>query len=142
MVAYLDSSVVLRYLLVGDTEIRRAMEYSRLVSSELLEIECRRTINRCRMQNELSDSTLVQALERLDETLKMIDLIELDRNIKHRAMDSFPVVVKTLDALHLATVLALAKEENADEVHVFSYDKAMNLCARVLGFGTPLVGKD
>lgn len=142
MVAYLDSSVVLRYLLVGDTELRRAMEYSRLVSSELLEIECRRTINRCRMQNELSDNTLVQALGRLDETLQMIDMIELDGNIKHRAMDSFPVVVKTLDALHLSTVLALAKEENENEVHVFSHDKAMNLCARALGFKTPLAEKD
>jgi len=50
------------------------------------------------------------------------------------------VVVKTIDALHLATILALAKEEN--EVHVFSHDKAMNLCARALGFKTPLAEKD
>ncbi|MBU0936693.1 MAG: PIN domain-containing protein [Spirochaetes bacterium] len=138
MVAYLDSSVVLRYILLGDTALHHAMAFPRLVSSELLEIECRRTINRCRLQNELGDDTLVQALDRLDQLLQMVDLIELDGPIKQRAMASFPVVVKTLDALHLATAQALAAEEAPAGLQVFSYDKAMNLCARALGFGTPL----
>ena len=139
MVAYLDSSVLLRYVLLGDTGLQHAMNYPGLVSSELLEIECRRTINRCRLQNELDDTSLVQALQRLDDTLEMIDLIELDSRIKSRAMGSFPVVTKTLDALHLSTVLVLAEQEEAAGIQVFSYDKAMNLCARALGFGAPLL---
>ncbi|OHD82460.1 MAG: hypothetical protein A3J97_10480 [Spirochaetes bacterium RIFOXYC1_FULL_54_7] len=139
MVAYLDCSVLLRYVLLGDTGLRHAMNFPTLVSSELLEIECRRTISRCRLQNELDDTGVVQALLRLDETFEMMDLVEMDAGIKRRAMGSFPVVIKTLDALHLATALALAEQEDQASIQVFSYDKAMNLCARALGFGAPLL---
>jgi predicted nucleic acid-binding protein len=139
MVAYIDSSVLLRYLLLGDTGIRHAMSFSRLVSSELLEIECRRTINRCRLQAELDDASLVQALSRLEETLEMMDLAELDAGIKRRAMGSFPIIVKTRDALHLATALALAEQAEPASIQLFSYDRAMNLCAHALGFGAPLL---
>ncbi len=138
MVACLDSSALLRYLLLGDAGLRHAIGFPRLASSELLEIECRRTISRCRLQNELDDRALVEALDRLGKTLEMVDLVELDGAIKRRAMESFPVVVKTLDALHLATALALAEREGETGVQLFSYDRAMNLCARAMGFGTPL----
>ena len=139
MVAYVDSSVLLRYVLLGDVGMRHVMEFPRLVSSELLEIECRRTVQRCRLQGELSDQGLVAAMGRLEETLDMIDLIELDHSMKRRAMGSFPVVVKTLDALHLSTALRMAEQDGMANVHVFSHDKAMNLCARALGLGAPLL---
>lgn len=140
MVAYIDSSALLRYILLGDLGMRHAMGFPRMASSELLEIECRRAIGRCRLHNELDDAALVLALDRLDRTLEMVDLIELDGSVKRRAMGSFPVVVKTLDALHLATALALAEAEaeRPGGVQVFSYDRAMNLCARALGLGAPL----
>ena len=56
MVAYIDSSALVRYVLLGDIGLRHAMGFPRLVSSELLEIECRRTIQRCRLQGELNDA--------------------------------------------------------------------------------------
>jgi len=138
MVAYLDSSALLRYILLGDLGMRHAMGFPRMASSELLEIECRRAMSRCRLQNELDDAALVLAMERLDRALEMVDLVELDVGVKRRAMGSFPVIVKTLDALHLATALALAEAEGPGCVQVFSYDRAMNLCARALGLGAPL----
>lgn len=57
-------------------------------------------------------------------------------------MDAFPVVVKTLDALHLASALAYAESyldsESDETLLVFSHDEARNRCARALGFATPL----
>lgn len=138
MVAYLDSSALLRYILLGDLGMRHAMGFPRMASCELLEIECRRAMSRCRLQNELDDAALVLAMERLDRTLEMVDLVELDVGVKRRAIGFFPVIVKTLDALHLATALALAEAEEPGGVQVFSYDRAMNLCARALGLGAPL----
>jgi len=139
MVAYVDSSVLLRYVLLGEVTLRQAQAFPRIVSSELLEIECRRTLLRSRIEGLFNDETLIQATGRLDGELASFDLLELDSAVKKRAMESFPVHVKTLDALHLASALQLLHEEPAGEIIVFSHDRQMNLCARALGFGAALL---
>jgi hypothetical protein len=53
-------------------------------------------------------------------------------------MDSFPVVIKTFDALHLATAILYSEKQSSETMLVFSYDEAMNRCASVLGFAVPL----
>ena len=138
MVAYLDSSVVLRYILQGDSAIRHALECETVLSSELLEIECKRVLQRCRLTGGLSDLTYLIAIKRLDALLAGVGLVSFSTPIKRRAMDAFPVVIKTLDALHLATAIVLSQRESADSILIFSYDEAMNRCAAVLGFATPL----
>jgi len=139
MVAYVDSSVLLRYLLLGETAMRHAQAFPRLISSELLEIECRRVLLRCRMEGQLDDESLVQATDRLDEVLESFDLMELDSAVKRRAMESFPIHVKTLDALHLASALRLLRDESTEGIVIFSHDRQLNLCARALGFGASLL---
>ena len=136
MVAYLDASVLLRHILLGEEPIRHALEFPRVVSSELLEIECRRVLHRCRLAGELTDEALTVARERLDEVLAGIDLLEMSRQIKQRAMDPFPVNVRTLDALHVATALMVG--EDAGGVALFSHDEGMNRCARSLGINAAL----
>jgi len=139
MVAYLDSSVLLRHLLLGETTLYHVQAFPRLVSSELLEIECRRVLLRCRTEAQLDDETYVEATKRLDAVLKSIDLLELDATVKKRAMEAFPLHVKTLDALHLASALQLLAEEPAEGITVFSHDRTLNLCARALGFNAALL---
>lgn len=139
MVAYLDSSVMLRYILLGETALRHVQAFPRLASSELLEIECRRVLLRCRIEGELNDESLVEATSRLDEALSGVDFLELDAAVKKRAMEAFPIHVKTLDALHLASALQLLVEEPADGIVVFSHDRTFNLCARALGFNAALL---
>ena len=136
MTAYLDSSVLLRHILLGEEPIRHALEFPRVVSSELIEIECRRVLHRCRLAGELTDEALTVARERLDEVLAGIDLLELSRQIKQRAMAPFPVNVRTLDALHVATALMVGEE--AGGVALFSHDEGMNRCARSLGITAAL----
>ena len=136
MVAYLDSSVLLRHILLGEEPIRHALAFPRVVSSELIEIECRRVLHRCRLAGEFDDEALALARERLDAVLSGIDLLELSAQIKQRAMDPFPVHVRTLDALHIATVLAVAAD--AGGTALFSHDRCMNVCARSLGITAAL----
>ena len=136
MTAYLDSSVLLRHILLGEEPIRHALEFPRVVSSELIEIECRRVLHRCRLAGELTDEALTVARERLDEVLAGIDLLEVSRQIKQRAMAPFPVNVRTLDALHVATALMVG--EDAGGVALFSHDEGMNRCARSLGITAAL----
>jgi predicted nucleic acid-binding protein len=139
MIAYLDSSIVLRYLLAGDETIKHALAFPSAVSSELLDIECRRVFFRCRMAGELDDSGYMEALSRFDALSDGLDLVELSRPVRKRAREAFPLAVRTLDALHLSTALLLAAENEEASVQVFSHDRAMNLCAKALGMGAPLM---
>jgi len=139
MVAYLDSSVVLRYILLGENALLHAQAFPRLVSSELLEIECRRVLLRSRLEGNLDDESLIEATVRLDDVLDSIDLLELGSAIKRRAAEAFPLHVKTLDALHLASALQLLPEYEAPEISIFSHERSFNLCARALGFRVVLL---
>lgn len=136
MVGYLDSSVALRHLLLGDISIKHVMEYPRIISSELLKIECFRVFHRCRMEKDFDDSGFTSARERLENLLESVELLELSPAVKQRSLESFPVSLKTLDALHLSSALLFAVEASEDIV-VFSYDTNMNRCARALGFTVP-----
>ena len=141
MVAYLDSSVVLRHILLGEIAIEHAFAVGSVVSSELLEIECRRLLHRYRLNGDLDDDGFLNARERLDAVLVGTTLLALTERVKARAMDAFPVVVKTLDALHLASALVYAQRyvdpESNETILLFSHDEGMNRCARALGFATP-----
>lgn len=138
MIAYLDSSVALRHILNGGVAIRHALACGTVVSSELLEIECRRVLHRCRLAGEFDDDGYVTAVSRLAAVLDGVALVALSAKVKRRAMDAFPVTVGTLDALHLSSALAVADAEPTEEVLVFSHDAAMNRCAAALGLAAPL----
>ena len=136
MVAYLDSSVLLCHILLGAEPIRHALAFPRVVSSELIEIECRRVLHRYRLAGELTDESMAAARERLDAVLAGMDLLEMTKQIKQRAMDPFPVIIRTLGALHVSTALMVA--DAVDGIALFSHDRGMNLCARSLGLAAPL----
>ena len=137
MVACVDASVVLRHIFAADVSIRRALGYPAVMSSELMEIECRRVPLCCRLQDDLTHEGFVEAVRRLDSVLDGIDLVELSPAIKRRAMESCPVSVKTLDALHLSTALPVGSANDEGKVAVFFLDRAMNLGASALGMLTP-----
>lgn len=141
MVAYLDSSVVLRHVLNGEKAIQHALACENIIASEILEIECRRVIHRYRLQNELDDITFIYAMERLDRVLAGMSLVKLSEPIKKRAMGAFPVIIKTLDALHIATALIYSERVPYEALLLFSHDDNMNRCARALGFSAPFMGE-
>jgi hypothetical protein len=138
MLAYLDSSVALRHILRGEIAIEQALACGDLVSSELLEVECRRVIHRCRLQGELDDEGLATAMRRLDSLLAGLSLIGLGPKVLRRAMGAFPVIVKTLDALHLASAVLCAEASPAEALLLFSHDATMNRCAQAMGLAAPL----
>ena len=64
-------------------------------------------------------------------------LIELDPPVLARAVEPFPVPVRTLDALHLASIELLRSRRQA--VELLSYDERLLTAARALrliGLGT------
>lgn len=139
MTAYLDSSVVLRYVLAGEEAIFHALSFPVIVSSELLDIECRRVFFRCRLSGDLDDAGYLEALSRFEDLVEGMDLLDLSKAVRKRSREAFPLSIRTLDALHLSTALLLAEQGDTATVQLFSHDRAMNLCARALGMGVPLL---
>lgn len=133
MVAYLDSSMVLRHILPGEEDIEAAFQCEKVITSELLEIECRRVLHRYRLQNELDDDTYVVAVKRLRAILDSTSILALTPSIKQRASGSFPVVIKTLDALHVSSALEYIDTFGPANLTLFSHDTGLNRCAVAMG---------
>jgi PIN domain len=137
MVAYLDSSVLLRHILLGDSGIEHVFAVGRVISSELLEIECNRVLHRYRLQNDLDDDGYIEASNRLEHILNSVSIIRLSPKVKKRSKEAFPVIIKTLDALHLSSALIFHEARQEESLLIFSYDIGMNRCAKSLGFAVP-----
>ena len=137
MVAYLDSSVLLPHILLGDGGIRQVLDCGSVISSELLEIECKRVLHRYRLQGDLDDSGFLEAATRLDAVLSGISLLSLSTSVKKRSGEAFPVMIRTPDALHLSSALSFQASRPGETLLVFSYDAQLNRCARAVGFSTP-----
>lgn len=141
MTAYLDSSVALDYILEGGVAIHHLRPFATVVASELLEIECRRVIARARFTGALDDDGTVAALARLEDVLARTTIVALSRVVRQRAMASFPLPVRTLDAFHLATAELVAQEPAPPfdgTVVVMSLDAQLNRCARAMGLAVGL----
>lgn len=138
MIAYVDTSVVLSFILDGDIALNHAFEFPTTLSSELLEIESLRTLERLRMQREVDDEGRAEATTRLRSVLDSLDIWEITPAVKARCRAAFPTVLGTLDSVHIATALCHPQAENATDITLFTYDRQMNVCGAALGIGTPL----
>lgn len=130
MICYLDTSVLLQYLLKGDRGCGKVLDFERVVSSELLIVECSRVIDRCNLVGELTDEQLPNIWVSLNRVVKGLSLLRLNQSVKRRASEPFPTVISTLDAIHLST--ALLWQEIEGPVTIFSYDRQLNKCAEAL----------
>jgi predicted nucleic acid-binding protein len=132
MIVYLDTSVVLRHLL-GQAEALEADGWQRAYSSEILGLEARRVIDRIRLESALDDDGVARAHEALAHMEQSIHCMFLTRPILRRAALPMPTVVKTLDAIHLASAL-LFQERTGDSLTFATHDLQQATCARALGF--------
>ena len=133
MNVYLDSSIILRVLLDQPRKLSVWGEWEKAYSSELLGVECRRVIDRLRLENALDDETLAQTVEELGKIEKTITRIRLTKPIVQAASKSMPTVVKTLDAFHLVSAVAI-RERRAADLLFATHDSQQATAARALGF--------
>ena len=119
---YLDSSVALCHLLTEDRLVPEQLWQESLVSSRLLEYEIWTRINARRLAR--SHGGHVRAL------VGRVALIELTPPVLARALEPFPKPVRTLDALHLASIDFLRKQ--GQTVTLASYDSRLIGAARAL----------
>ena len=93
------------------------------MSSTLLEYEVWNRIHAYRLTDTLSESAR--------GLLALVDMVEMTRLVLARALDPFPIPVRTLDGLHLATAEYLYREDGSLELG--SYDEDLKAAATALG---------
>lgn len=117
---YLDTSVALAHLLAEDAHPPDALWSETLVSSRLLEYELWTRLHSRRLLKTHGEA--VKAL------LGRVALIELVAEVLERARERFPTDVRTLDALHLASMQFLVDQDQS--LALASYDRRMLAAAR------------
>ena len=120
---YIDTSVALAHLLAEDRSPPASLWDESLVSSRLLEYELWTRLHARGLGS--SHSEAARAL------LHRLALLELAPPVLARALEPFPVPVRTLDALHLASVEFLRSQRV--EISLASYDQRLLDAATRLG---------
>ena len=123
---YLDASAFVK-LVVEETETAAVRAFLanrgvRRVSSALLRTESLRAVR------DLGPD----ALATVREGLRRVDLIGIDDRILDAAGTLEPQVLRTLDAIHLATAMAVGDDLEA----IVTYDERMVDAARLMGLST------
>jgi len=75
MIAYLDTSALLRVVLREPGALDDLRTYDGLVSSELIAVESARTIDRLRMQGALTLDEAAERISAIHDWLEAIDLV-------------------------------------------------------------------
>jgi len=128
---YVDSSVVLR-ILFDEPERLPGWADDQPVSSELLRVECLRVVDRARMTQKLDDKTVSRLRADTIDLVARIALVPLSGPLLERAAEPFPTLLRTLDAIHLATALALREDE--PDLTLATHDRELGVAARAVGF--------
>ncbi len=120
---YLDTSVALAQLLAEDERPPAWLWDEVLVTSRLLEYELWTRLNARKLAR--SHGAAAHAL------LGRLAFLELATPVLARALEPFRAPVRTLDALHLASLDYLAR--NGQPVDLATYDRRMRVAAKAMG---------
>ena len=121
---YLDTSVALAHILAEDQAPPEKLWQETLISSRLLEYEVWTRIHGRSLTRSHSDEARA--------VLNRIAFVELSPPVLARALERFPKAVRTLDALHLASMDFLRRQGQA--ISLASYDTRLSAAARALRF--------
>ncbi len=132
MIAYLDSSVLLRVVLRQRNALKEWRAIEQGIASALVEVECLRTLDRLRMAEGLQDDEIAVRREAVFRLLEAIEVIEPTRPVLARAAQPLPTALGTLDAIHLATAL-LWQERTGADLTMATHDVALGTAARASG---------
>lgn len=124
--------MVLRIVLSEPKRLRAWSTITTPVASELIRLECLRTIDHARLRVSLKDKAVADLRSQVLELLESFNLVALESVVLERASEPFPTMLGSLDAIHLASAV-LAREE-FDDLVLATHDDELAVAARSLGF--------
>lgn len=128
---YVDASALLR-VLFGEPGPTVPLDAKKpVVSSRIVEIEAFRTLDRARLDGHLDDDAMARKSKELRAVLQRMHLMAVSDDVIDRACRTFPVRLRSLDAVHVATAEALAAE--GATVEFWTHDDRQANAATVRG---------
>ena len=118
----MDTSVALAHLLAEDRHPGSSLWNESLVSSRLLQYELFVRLNARRLIKSHSNAAY--------QLVGRLAILELSQIVLARALEPFPVELRTLDALHVASVEFLRAQ--SIDVSLLTYDSRMQEAAKAL----------
>jgi len=119
---YLDTSVALAHLLAEDRTPPEMVWREPLIASRLLEYELWNRIHARGLGRSHGEETRA--------VIGRVALIELAPTVLARALEPFPLPLRTLDAMHLSSILFM--RERGLKIELASYDGRMLAAAGAL----------
>ena len=129
---YVETSALLRVILEGDGTLQPLLSKGTCYTSALTLAEARRAIRRARAVGRLDPAGVQSARRSVVEFERWAEVVAISESVLQGVGAEFPVEpVRTLDAIHLATVQLLA--ETLPGLELVSTDERVRENARVLG---------
>ena len=119
---YVDASAVLRVLFSEEGPAVPLVAGDRILTSQLLEVEAFRAVDRERLLGNLDDMETAIKRKELVELVAVLDLVAIDDMIIERAKASFAINVRALDAIHVATAEILLAEAGGEPIEFWTHD--------------------
>lgn len=133
MIAYVDSSVILRLVFGQPNALAEWRQIDRGISSAITRVEVLRTLHRLGLRIGLSDAEVANRRGASLRGLDLLEVVEIDAIVLERAAQPMPTEVRTFDALHLATAL-LWREHANQELVMTTHDLRLGIAAQAYGF--------
>ena len=133
MIAYVDSSVVVRIVMQQPNTLAGLGSFDARVTSWLTQTECLRTLDRARFTDGLAGDDMLERAAIVHMLLRRMRRVAVSRSVIERAGAALPHPLKALDAIHLATALQLREHTRTGLVFA-THDRLEGKTAAALGF--------
>lgn len=134
MTVYVDTSAVLRRLLEQPGSIEGWGSWDAAYSSELCRVEFARTLDRLRLQGDMTDDERADAQVQFELFWSTVHRVRMGTEVWARAEQSFPTVIGTLEAVHLSSALLVQARGLATFDLLLTHDAQLGRAARAVGF--------
>ncbi len=131
MKVYLDTSVILRVLLQDPLKTPLWGKWTEAFSSRLWKTEALRTLDRLRLSQAIDDSQVAKLRRDIELVNDVLHIVPVTESMLARAGEAFPTIIGTLDAIHLASALAVRDSTGLDRL--LTHDTQLATTARSLG---------
>ena len=133
MIAYLDSSVLLRVALNQKNSLKEFSQITLGISSRILKVECLRTLDRLHAMDRIRDDDLLALTEFIYDALARIELIPLVDAILDQASQPTGLRLGSLDAIHLFSATSWRSRQN-QVITFLTHDSELGRAALLSGF--------
>jgi len=135
---YVETSALARAYLHEDASAQAALtseleSADTVVTSALTAVELRRAVVQVTTSGRVPQERANESLRRALEVLARIDVVPLDEPVLARAGGAFPLPIRTLDALHVASALEVRLQREVTALVMLSRDKRVRDVAAAMG---------